>query len=85
MRPAVTPRSAQTRIITSLEPAHMRDDVRVTAAYKLVAVDPAGRYRTSFFGGATLSEAAAVTVTATGAPQVLFVVQLPSRRRGVHR
>jgi Carboxypeptidase regulatory-like domain len=57
----------------------------VPGTYKLVAVDPAGRYRTSFYGGATFSEAAAVTVTAAGAPQVSFVVQLPSRRRGVHR
>ena len=57
----------------------------VPGTYKLVAVDPAGRYRASFFGGATFSEAAAVTVTAAGAPQVSFVVQLPSRRRGVHR
>lgn len=55
----------------------------VPGRYKLVAIDPAGRYRISYFGGPTFSDAAALTVDATGAPRVTIIVQRFSRRRAV--
>ncbi|HEY3057214.1 MAG TPA: carboxypeptidase regulatory-like domain-containing protein [Thermoanaerobaculia bacterium] len=53
----------------------------VPGTYKFVAVDPAGRYRIEYYGGATFADAAKVTVDATDAPRVALTVHLASRRR----
>jgi hypothetical protein len=53
----------------------------VPGSYKFMAVDPDGRYRTSFMGGTSFPTAATITVDATGAPKLSVTVQSPLRRR----
>jgi hypothetical protein len=54
-------------------------------SYKFGARDPSGRFTPAFLGGTTLSSAAVVTITATGAPTVGIKMGLPVRRRSVRR
>jgi 5-hydroxyisourate hydrolase-like protein (transthyretin family) len=55
----------------------------IPGSYKFMAVDPAGRYRSSYMGGSTFATATTIVVDATGAPRLTLVVQSPARRRAV--
>lgn len=57
----------------------------VPGTYKFVAADPTGRYKASFFGGATFSSATPVAIDATGAPRLTLTLQLPSKHRAIRR
>lgn len=52
--------------------------------YKLVVIDPSGRYSVTYFGGTTFLTAGTVTVDATGAPRITVMVHGGWKRRAVH-
>ncbi|HSP13763.1 MAG TPA: carboxypeptidase-like regulatory domain-containing protein [Thermoanaerobaculia bacterium] len=55
----------------------------IPGSYKFMAVDPNGRYGTSYMGGSTFSSAVTIIVDAAGAPKLTMTVQPPARRRAV--
>lgn len=57
----------------------------VPGKYKFLAVDPNGRYGSSFMGGSTFADATTVTVDATGAPRLTVMVSALPKRRAVRR
>ncbi len=55
----------------------------VPGPYKILLVDPAGRFSATYFGSAALSSATVFVVDATGAPHLTLTMQPFSRRRAV--
>ena len=78
--------SAQNRVATITTAADGNFQIPlIPGGYRFIAKDPAGRYITSYAGGATFASAAMVSVDATGAPHVTISMPDPSRRRAVRR
>jgi Carboxypeptidase regulatory-like domain len=78
--------SSQNRVATvTTAPDGSFQITLIPGSYRFLADDPAGRYITSYAGGATFASAATVSIGATGAPRLTISMPDSSRRRSVRR